>query len=606
MQIEDYFIKKDGKWVRRDNKNLKPHKKICYAKEACISKRPNYGNLLFPVCPVLRDILIDKPLYDISKIETTNSPLLDSVNRVRYVLRKLIELKPDEETIVKCAHTKGYYNRNFLTEWLKPIDDDLKTLPEKMQDNFPATSEKLAKLIKELKAVVDSHTIYSRTDLFLQFPSYLFGNDDYGFSVWRSQLTSSKPYGIVDEGGSNKEPDALVCASKSAFACTYPIDAIEASRPICEELEEVAKHLDREKTVSSKAVVNAIPQDKAEQLRDKEQQAFSAIQPAAFQTVSKRSFNMKKAQGLKTLGDYRRAAKESLFGLSLPPQKTSTSPYVAIKTAMVYIRGLISYSRYSNLLTDPWDLICFPNTEYEMKNKELFYSIKLMEFAIKYQGVQSIYELYPNWPKRTDANISVFACAGISYLEAAFDFVREWGRDIIGNLQNPYMKYRKESNIVRGAYDFLNNTPRVDDLEINPIPDTIIKTWFDDIVKGTQRWIEVNDLSKLKVDKEFNSLNKQLEHEWNRWKKQQGRDGSSETDNIAIDDKELTILAELAEGSDKTYSQIEIHAATSIPRGTIKDKLPRLENIGLIHRPLGKRKGYQITDKGREIAKRNE
>ncbi len=238
---------------------IEPRKKICYAKDACISERPNYGNLLFPVCPVLRDILIDKPLYDISKIETTNSPLLDSVNRVRFVLRELTKLIPDEQTIVRCAHTKDSYNRNFLTEWLKPIEDDLKTLPEKMQVTFPATSEKLPKLIKELKTVVDSYTTYSRTGLFLQFP--FCRKDDFGFSVWRSQLTSSKPYGIVDQGGSYKEPDVLV----GVLACTYPIDAIEASRPICEELEEVAKHLDREKIAGSKAVVKAMPQKKAGQ-----------------------------------------------------------------------------------------------------------------------------------------------------------------------------------------------------------------------------------------------------------------------------------------------------------------------------------------------------
>ena len=87
-----------------------------------------------------------------------------------------------------------------------------------------------------------------------------------------------------------------------------------------------------------------------------------------------------------------------------------------------------------------------------------------------------------------------------------------------------------------------------------------------------------------------------------RANKPQGKGGK----DIPVDDKELTILAELAEGSDKTYSQVEIEAATSIPRGTIKDKLLRLESIGLIHRPLGKRKGYQITDKGREVAHRNE
>ena len=77
-------------------------------------------------------------------------------------------------------------------------------------------------------------------------------------------------------------------------------------------------------------------------------------------------------------------------------------------------------------------------------------------------------------------------------------------------------------------------------------------------------------------------------------------------DYPAIDDKELTILVELAESSDKTSIQVEIEAATSIKRGTLKDKLQRLESIGLIHRPLGKRKGYQITDKGREIANRNQ
>ncbi len=77
-------------------------------------------------------------------------------------------------------------------------------------------------------------------------------------------------------------------------------------------------------------------------------------------------------------------------------------------------------------------------------------------------------------------------------------------------------------------------------------------------------------------------------------------------ENIPIEDKELTILVDLAEGTDKTCTQIEIEAATKIKRGTIKDKLLRLENIGLVHRPLGKRKGYQITNKGRQVVQRNQ
>lgn len=299
---------------RKLNKKRKPYKRPCYAKEACISERPIYGNLLFPVCPVLRDILIDKPLYDISKIETTNSPLLDSVNRVRYVLRKLIELKPDEETIVRCAHTKDLYNRNFLTEWLKPIENDLKMLSDKLKEIFPSTSQRLKRLINEFMYVVDSYTLYSRTTLFLQFPLYLFGKDDYGFSVWRSQLTSSKPYGIVDEGGSNKEPDALVYPSKGAFACTYPIDAIEASRPICEELEKVAKHLDKEKIVSSKGVVNTQPQEKGEQdnisgmrWQDAKKKAETIVAEAGFKGFEK----LRKSVGCGSKNTLRKAIDDS-------------------------------------------------------------------------------------------------------------------------------------------------------------------------------------------------------------------------------------------------------------------------------------------------------
>ncbi len=76
--------------------------------------------------------------------------------------------------------------------------------------------------------------------------------------------------------------------------------------------------------------------------------------------------------------------------------------------------------------------------------------------------------------------------------------------------------------------------------------------------------------------------------------------------SVPIDDKEFSILVELnGRPPNVTLSQVEIGAATDIPQGTIKDKLPRLEDIGLVHRPLGKRKGYQITSKGKQVAQRN-
>ena len=82
--------------------------------------------------------------------------------------------------------------------------------------------------------------------------------------------------------------------------------------------------------------------------------------------------------------------------------------------------------------------------------------------------------------------------------------------------------------------------------------------------------------------------------------------GGSDIDKVPLDDKELTILIELADNQDKTFSQVKIGAFTNMPQGTIKDKLLRLESIGLVHRPLGERKGYQITPKGRQIAQRNQ
>ncbi len=125
-------------------------------------------------------------------------------------------------------------------------------------------------------------------------------------------------------------------------------------------------------------------------------------------------------------------------------------------------------------------------------------------------------------------------------------------------------------------------------------------TW-DDLLTYGDRMRNINTaFNDMEADLAKQSAETKLEIET------QEEDRQSETDDIAIDDKELTIIVELSEGSDKTYSQVEIEAATNIPRGTIKDKLLRLETIELVHRPLGKRKGYQITDKGREIVKRNE
>ena len=130
----------------------------------------------------------------------------------------------------------------------------------------------------------------------------------------------------------------------------------------------------------------------------------------------------KKRQGLKTLGDYRRAAKESLYEIGLrvhlrqvadlrkagkdslneidlpvhlPQDKKSTSPYDAIKTALFHSRHLIYLSRAEFPRECDFG-ICFPGTKYEMRNLPLFHCIKLMEFAVTYKDVQSAGELFQN------------------------------------------------------------------------------------------------------------------------------------------------------------------------------------------------------------------
>jgi len=241
---------------------------------------------------------------------------------------------------------------------------------------------------------------------------------------------------------------------------------------------------------------------------------------------------MEKVPGLKTLGDYRRAARESLFSIYLPPTSKSTSAYDAIKTALYRTRGLIFYLRHNPSERDRWYSTEYPTPKKkeqwiypEFINSELFDYITLMEFAIKYHEVKSIYKLYPDWPKFRKLEL-VFTSTGDSILKASFVFVLELGIDIILLFQEAYLKYKQGGKRPYLRYPepllFLSKTPSIDDLEINPEPDSepdrIIKTWFDDIVKGMQGDFPKSEYSRHRLKAEFNRIETQLEHEWNCWK----------------------------------------------------------------------------------------
>ncbi len=229
---------------------------------------------------------------------------------------------------------------------------------------------------------------------------------------------------------------------------------------------------------------------------------------------------MEKEQGLKTLGDYRKAARDTLFDRGLIPKSESKSFYDAIKIALLNCRELITYSRSDLSIAGLWDAIILPHTKYEMRNPPLFDSIKLMEFVITYRHVKFIDDVYKNWPVRPDVNAMVFTSAGMSFLEAAFRFVFEMGCDIIGILQNAYREHIREGNIIYASpFKFLDKTPSVDDLKINPLPDIIIRTWFDEIMEGVKKEFPENEFSHHKLTAEFNLVKRQLEYEWSIWNK---------------------------------------------------------------------------------------
>lgn len=212
---------------------------------------------------------------------------------------------------------------------------------------------------------------------------------------------------------------------------------------------------------------------------------------------------------LKTLGDYRRATQDPFFKRHKP------EPYETIREAIELSKWIIDDA----LCTEKpegqaWNVLWYPKSEHEMNNLCLFYCIKLMEIAIEYRKVKTIYQLLKNWPKPPDvtANTMAFTSAGISQLDASFCFVCELGRDIIGILKNAYNKHKKEVNIdYIDPFMFLDNTPAVNNLTIYPDPDIIIKTWYTGIDEGVRR--EFSQYPSQRRRGEFNKIHRQLEYE---------------------------------------------------------------------------------------------
>lgn len=233
---------------------------------------------------------------------------------------------------------------------------------------------------------------------------------------------------------------------------------------------------------------------------------------------------MAKEQGLKTLGDYRRIAKQTLFTPLLPiygktiPQ--STSIYDAVSEALRNIYVLIAESRMNKSEVEQWGVLCLPGTKYEMSNEPLFRCVKLMELALYYNiHSKAKDKVFQSWPKRPDKDITVFTSVGLSYLEAAFDYVEERGREIIYALKDVYRRHNDAGRIdYINPFAFLNKTPEVDKLVFMPNPNDTAKAWYNQILDCLRTHFPAREYTSSILEKEFKTIYKQLEYEFDVWK----------------------------------------------------------------------------------------
>ncbi|MHC4556057.1 MAG: hypothetical protein ACYTFW_12215 [Planctomycetota bacterium] len=312
---------------------------------------------------------------------------------------------------------------------------------------------------------------------------------------------------------------------------------------------------------------------------------------------------MTNTQKLITLGDHRKIAQDLLCFRWDYREKEEISDYNVIRFALSHIKSLIYSSRSSPLLDGMWrtfNPLRTKDVKYQIRNPLLFEIIKLMEFSVDYKG-KTIDEIFPELHKRPDAKAIVFTDAGISYFEAAFKFVNDISKNIISYLQNSYMKHNKDIHKrYVNPFVFLRKTPTIDDLIINPEPDVIIKEWFELTLTGFKKLFPEQEYSQHKIEAEFNSTQKQLEYEYELWKKPQEKGGLSERERaIVLTEPQFKILKYLNE-IQRAVAQVDIEQGTYLSKNTVSDELKILKGYSFAAPPKSKKRRVVITQKGKD------
>jgi hypothetical protein len=135
----------------------------------------------FPVCPVLKKMISEEKRNSLPDNLKTTTPLLDSILKILFVFAHLIKLKPDEETIVRWAHSE-----NLLKERLDPIWSDVLSLPQFLEKDFPNTSKECEELVAELKFAQFQYSMQGQSLVYL-LPDNLMSGNWATFLQWREQ-----------------------------------------------------------------------------------------------------------------------------------------------------------------------------------------------------------------------------------------------------------------------------------------------------------------------------------------------------------------------------------------------------------------------------------
>jgi hypothetical protein len=216
----------------------------CYAKKVTIDLQQEHQKKVYnlppvqllypvcppylPVCPVLQRIIKQEKRYSLPDTRKTNLPLLDSIVKILLVCNDLAQLRPNEETVVRWAHSE-----NLLKERLDLIRYDLSALPQWLERDYPKTSEDCKELAAAIQLAEMQYVMDGQSFVYM-LPDYLEFGNWATFLEWRE-----RQIGLANVSGESLS----VRIEMRRISRHYPAEAIKAMRALGEKLSPLVKIL---------------------------------------------------------------------------------------------------------------------------------------------------------------------------------------------------------------------------------------------------------------------------------------------------------------------------------------------------------------------------